>query len=51
MLTHKFYNFSSYHGVVMLLSTHLLFRDSQQKQMDDLLVWFESSYGGWKQTK
>ena len=27
----------------MLLSTHLLFKDSQQKQMDDHLVWFEAT--------
>ena len=27
----------------MLLSTHLLFKDSQQKQMDDHLVWFAAT--------
>ena len=27
----------------MLLGTHLLFKDSQQKQMDDHLVWFAAT--------
>ena len=27
----------------MLLGTHLLLKDSQQKQMDDHLVWFEAT--------